>query len=531
MAISTNTTTTKPNADTVIPRGNYRGKHTGKSYEPKNHWVVCDVCGFDIRAKDIRMTWDNRAVCPSDWEPRHPQDFVRSKYDHIRANDPVRPPPEDIFIDVQFTQDCPIVDANRVNKPNDIDLGELASGETTTSVNVQGCNDFLVGFTVDSPISISAWVDSASAEDTNISLYLFSISSIVLEDSLINIPISTGLDDTNQVSTTNDVGSYKIAIMGVNSKDIDTATLHIAIEAGAFCAVPTFAEAESATPDVEFGHIENDFDDFSVEFLPRVGCSFFKITYSVDLRSAAETWCWIDGASSSSDKPNGQRVNTYMFEWDGSDTGTGVLIDSKTNVLFTEMEFNLSNFVFSDTGGLTVPFKIVIVTGFDQDVIDNLEGFISAVSRFENFIGFDTDLIKIGDGPFVDNNIEVLDLEAGDLLSFPVEPVIMFRALYYKIRVTISETNPPSELKIWFDNADVADGSRKANARLAYLESDGDAVNEASIDEENIPLGTSDSVSMSSTSFGPDQLDKFVLVTSINTDSTVTATVHIQGIA
>lgn len=91
----------KTNEDTRTPRGNFRGKHTpGPGFQPMNHWVVCDSCGFDIRAQDIRETWDHRMVCPADWEPRHPQDFVRSRYDDMSAKSPVRPDPAKIFIDV-----------------------------------------------------------------------------------------------------------------------------------------------------------------------------------------------------------------------------------------------------------------------------------------------------------------------------------------------------------------------------------------------------------------------------------------------
>ena len=79
--------------------GNYRGKHTkSPGYQAGNHWVVCDNCGFDIRAADIRETWDGRQVCPSDWEPRQPQDFVRSKQEVIAARDPVRPEPVVVFL-------------------------------------------------------------------------------------------------------------------------------------------------------------------------------------------------------------------------------------------------------------------------------------------------------------------------------------------------------------------------------------------------------------------------------------------------
>ena len=90
----------KTNEDTKVPRGNYRGKHTANpGYRPMNHWVSCDSCGFDIRASDIRETWDNRLVCPADWEPRHPQEFVRAKKDTIAARHPVRPEPAPIYID------------------------------------------------------------------------------------------------------------------------------------------------------------------------------------------------------------------------------------------------------------------------------------------------------------------------------------------------------------------------------------------------------------------------------------------------
>lgn len=85
--------------DTYHARGNLRGKHTkAPGYQPGNHWVVCDSCGFDIRAFDIKETWDGRLVCPADWEPRHPQDFVRSKEDRIAAEQPIRTEPEPIFI-------------------------------------------------------------------------------------------------------------------------------------------------------------------------------------------------------------------------------------------------------------------------------------------------------------------------------------------------------------------------------------------------------------------------------------------------
>lgn len=85
------------------------GKHTqNPGYEPGNHWVVCDVCGFDIRAEDIKERWDGLMVCPSDWEPRHPQDFVRATEEDTSTQGPIRTEPSPNYItdldDSQYTK-------------------------------------------------------------------------------------------------------------------------------------------------------------------------------------------------------------------------------------------------------------------------------------------------------------------------------------------------------------------------------------------------------------------------------------------
>ncbi len=69
------------------------------SYVAGDSYVICDECGFKVRASETRKRWDNRRVCPKDWEPRHPQDFVRGRHDKIRTADP-RPEPPDVFLDV-----------------------------------------------------------------------------------------------------------------------------------------------------------------------------------------------------------------------------------------------------------------------------------------------------------------------------------------------------------------------------------------------------------------------------------------------
>ena len=83
----------------IAPRRNVRGKRTrNPGYEPGNHWVECDISGAHIRAKDAMVTWDNLVVSPDDWEIRHPQDFVRARYDKIMTSEPRRSESEDVFI-------------------------------------------------------------------------------------------------------------------------------------------------------------------------------------------------------------------------------------------------------------------------------------------------------------------------------------------------------------------------------------------------------------------------------------------------
>lgn len=66
-------------------------------YRPGDHYVICDECGFKVRASETRKRWDGVRVCTKDWEPRHPQDFVRGRSDRQRVADP-RPETADYFL-------------------------------------------------------------------------------------------------------------------------------------------------------------------------------------------------------------------------------------------------------------------------------------------------------------------------------------------------------------------------------------------------------------------------------------------------
>lgn len=47
--------------------------------------MVCDVCGFHYRRSQMKQRWDKAWVCHKDWEPRHPQDFVRGVKEKINV--------------------------------------------------------------------------------------------------------------------------------------------------------------------------------------------------------------------------------------------------------------------------------------------------------------------------------------------------------------------------------------------------------------------------------------------------------------
>jgi hypothetical protein len=68
-----------------------------------DHWVpgqnnvICDRCGMKFKSGDLLKTWDGLWVCRSDWEPRHPQDFVKGVKD-LQKPSLSRPEAPDVFV-------------------------------------------------------------------------------------------------------------------------------------------------------------------------------------------------------------------------------------------------------------------------------------------------------------------------------------------------------------------------------------------------------------------------------------------------
>lgn len=54
-----------------------------QDYYKLGDWnALCEVCGQKFKASELRKRWDGAWVCQRDWEPRHPQDFVKGVKDN-----------------------------------------------------------------------------------------------------------------------------------------------------------------------------------------------------------------------------------------------------------------------------------------------------------------------------------------------------------------------------------------------------------------------------------------------------------------
>jgi hypothetical protein len=53
---------------------------SGKTQWISGDWnAICDICGFQFKASELRENWKHQRVCKDDFETRHPQEFVRAR--------------------------------------------------------------------------------------------------------------------------------------------------------------------------------------------------------------------------------------------------------------------------------------------------------------------------------------------------------------------------------------------------------------------------------------------------------------------
>ena len=81
----------------------------GTRYEQGQWNVICDRCGFEYKARQLKSEWNGLKTCTGPgsndcWEERHPQDFVRGRPD--RQNPAwTRSEPTDVFLSVDVDRD------------------------------------------------------------------------------------------------------------------------------------------------------------------------------------------------------------------------------------------------------------------------------------------------------------------------------------------------------------------------------------------------------------------------------------------
>ena len=76
----------------------YGRKTRNPGWKSGGHWVECQRTGFVIRNEDARKEWTGIIVAKEEWEPRHPQDFLRGVVDNQAAVGLVVPETSGTFI-------------------------------------------------------------------------------------------------------------------------------------------------------------------------------------------------------------------------------------------------------------------------------------------------------------------------------------------------------------------------------------------------------------------------------------------------
>lgn len=105
-----------------------RGHSPG--WKSGDHWVECQRTGQIARASDMREEWTGLIVHKDEWEPRHPQDFLRSFADHQAATGLVNPQGEPGF-------DNEDIEGNEVS----VTPRAAIAGEAIAGVSIAGEQD------------------------------------------------------------------------------------------------------------------------------------------------------------------------------------------------------------------------------------------------------------------------------------------------------------------------------------------------------------------------------------------------------
>lgn len=165
--------------------------------------AICDVCAQKYKSSQMRKRWDGLMVCPNDWEPRHPQDFLRSVPD--RQDVPwSRPETPDVFVPLNpdayinetitaqdvlqhfstYVRYIPFMDVLQTLPPTNRELnsqplnwGVLGGADSAEPLTEE---------TVDMTESLVLTTTKALADSTSLSETLMAISATAINDSVNN---------------------------------------------------------------------------------------------------------------------------------------------------------------------------------------------------------------------------------------------------------------------------------------------------------------------------------------------------------
>lgn len=78
--------------------GSFNKKNKSPGWKKGGHWVICDRTGMAIRAEDAKEEWTGSIVAKEEWEPRHPQDYLRAREDNQSPKGLIRTEGSDVAL-------------------------------------------------------------------------------------------------------------------------------------------------------------------------------------------------------------------------------------------------------------------------------------------------------------------------------------------------------------------------------------------------------------------------------------------------
>lgn len=108
-----------------------------RNYYEKGSWnIIDDVSGRKVKASKVRLRWDGLYTTKENWEPRHPQEFLRARTDNMSVPFS-RPVSSDMFIEVSRAVGISVINQEVIN-------GSVINGRGTPLINHLTAYDYIM---------------------------------------------------------------------------------------------------------------------------------------------------------------------------------------------------------------------------------------------------------------------------------------------------------------------------------------------------------------------------------------------------